>query len=113
MNSAKVEQIFDGLKKEYDYIIVDTAPVSLVTDTLLLKDFADVFVYAVRANYLSKNALAIPQALYRDKKLPNMSILLNGLDYSKTYGHGYGYGYGYGMPEEKRSKLANIFKKKG
>src|SRR5690606_38813175 len=59
LNSAKVEKIFDGLKKEYDYIIVDTAPVSLVTDTLLLKDFADVFVYAVRANYLSKNALTI------------------------------------------------------
>jgi Mrp family chromosome partitioning ATPase len=53
MNS-KIDALFDDLKKEYDYIVVDTAPVSLVTDTLLVAKNADVFVYVLRANYLDK-----------------------------------------------------------
>ena len=115
LNSGKVAEIFEQFKSEFDYIIVDTAPVSLVTDTLLLKQYADVFVYAVRANYLKKAALAVPESLHRDNKLPNMSILLNGLDYNKSYGYGYGYGYvygyGYGKPEEKTPWYKKFLKK--
>lgn len=115
LNSAKVAEIFDQLTAEFDYIVVDTAPVSLVTDTLLLKEYADVFVYAVRANYLRKNSLAIPQSLQNDKKLPNMAILLNGLNPKKAYGYGYGYGYGnygYGAGDpEETPWFKKIFKK--
>jgi capsular exopolysaccharide synthesis family protein len=113
LNSSKVEQMFEILKTQYDYIIVDTAPVSLVTDTLLLKQFADVFVYVVRANYLKKNSLIVPESLHRENKLPNMSILLNGLDHKKGYGYayGYGYGYGYGAEEKILPWYKNLFKK--
>lgn len=95
--SKKVDSFFETIKKEYDYIIVDTAPVSLVTDTLLIAKHADTFVYVARANFLEKRMLDIPNSLYRDQKLPNMCMLLNDTDSTK----GYGYGYGYGVKAEK------------
>lgn len=88
--NAKLEEMFETLKVKYEYIVVDTAPVSLVTDTLLISKFADAFIYVVRANYLEKQYLKLPQALYLDKKLPNMSILLNDTDTSEGFGYGYG-----------------------
>lgn len=90
--SKKVNTLFEQLKKEYDYIVVDTAPVSLVTDTMLVAHLADVFIYVVRANYLDKRMLSVPQTIYREKKLPNMCLLLNDTDMTKGYGYGYGYG---------------------
>ncbi|WP_136668965.1 polysaccharide biosynthesis tyrosine autokinase [Flavobacterium sp. H122] len=90
--NIKLEKLFDELKTKYDYIVVDTAPVSLVTDTLLIAKNADAFVYVVRSNYLEKELLKIPGNLYQEKKLPNMSIVLNDTDVEKGYGYGYGYG---------------------
>ncbi|ESU27258.1 tyrosine-protein kinase involved in exopolysaccharide biosynthesis [Flavobacterium limnosediminis JC2902] len=92
--SKKVGLLFEKIKKEYDYIIVDTAPASLVTDTLLISKYADAFIYVVRANVLDKRMLSLPEKLYQEKKLPNMSIVINDTDSKKGYGYGYGYGYG-------------------
>lgn len=103
--SRKVDQLFEKFKKEYDYIIVDTAPVSLVTDTLLVAKNADTFVYVMRANVLEKRMLSIANTFYREKKLPNMCILLNDTDSTK----GYGYGYGYGTVEEKKPWFKKFF----
>lgn len=102
----KVENLFKDLKLQYDYIIVDTSPVSLVTDTLLLTKYADCFVYLVRANFLEKSMLHIPNTLYKENKLPNMCMLLNDTNPSKgSYGYYgyYGYGYGYGNIPDKKS----------
>lgn len=90
--SSRVDTLFDTLKSQFDYIIVDTAPVSLVTDTLLIAKHADCFVYVVRANVLEKRMLNIPNTLYKEHKLPNMCMLLNDTDSSKGYGYSYGYG---------------------
>ena len=90
----KVGSLFAELEGLYDYIVVDTAPVSLVTDTLLISKYADVFVYVCRAGYLDKRLLVIPENLYKERRLPNMSILVNDTDSKKGYGYGYGYGYG-------------------
>ncbi|KGL64343.1 GumC family protein [Polaribacter sp. Hel1_85] len=98
--SAKVKELFDEVKKDYDFIIVDTAPVNLVTDTLLVAKYANMFMYVTRANYLDKRMLNIPQTLYNEKKLPNMAIVLNDTDMKKGYGYGYGYGYGNGYIEQ-------------
>jgi capsular exopolysaccharide synthesis family protein len=103
--SKKVDQLFEKLKKEYDYIIVDTAPVSLVTDTLLVAKNADTFVYVMRANVLEKRMLSIANTFYKENKLPNMCILLNDTDSTK----GYGYGYGYGTVEEKKPWHKKLF----
>jgi capsular exopolysaccharide synthesis family protein len=89
----KVTELFKVVKKEYDYVIIDTAPVNLVTDTLLIAKYADMFVYVTRANYLDKRMLNVAQTLYREKNLPNMAMVLNDTDMAKGYGYGYGNGY--------------------
>lgn len=108
--SSKVEKMFDYLKDHYDYIVVDTAPVSLVTDTLLVAKNADTFVYVVRANHLEKQMLITPETLYREKKIPNMTMVLN--DTSTQNGYGYGYGYTKTITIEPWYKrIFNILKK--
>ncbi|RKS13317.1 tyrosine-protein kinase [Flavobacterium sp. 120] len=101
-----VDVLFAVLKTQYDYIIVDTAPVSLVTDTLLIAKYADSFIYVVRANFLEKRMLNIANTFYKEKKLPNLCMLLNDTDSTK----GYGYGYGYGVKIEKKSWYKKILK---
>ena len=92
--NKKVKELFDSLKTRYDYIIVDTAPVSLVTDTLLVSKYADATIYVVRANKIDKEMLRIPNELYKEQKLNKLTIVLNDSDVTKGYGYGYGYGYG-------------------
>jgi tyrosine-protein kinase Etk/Wzc len=104
--NKKVDTLFETLKSQYDYIIVDTAPVSLVTDTLLIAKHADCFIYVARANFLEKRMLTIPNTLYKEQKLPNMCLLLNDTDSTK----GYGYGYGYGVKIEKEPWYKKILK---
>ncbi|WP_264559535.1 GumC family protein [Flavobacterium sp. N2270] len=106
---SKLNIAFEELKKQYNYIIVDTAPVSLVTDTLIIAKNANAFVYVARANFLDKRMLELPQKLYSENKLPNMSILLN--DTNGKKGYGYGYGYGYEAESESKKSWKNIFKK--
>lgn len=108
--NPKIGDMFDELKEIYDYIIVDTAPVNLVTDTLMLSKYADMFLYVSRANYLDKRMLEVPERLYQEKRLPNMAILINGLDHSRGYGYGYG-GYGYPSEESDKSFFQKLFKK--
>jgi capsular exopolysaccharide synthesis family protein len=99
--TKRTENLFTIIKEEYDYIIVDTAPVNLVTDTLLIAKYADMFIYVARANYLDKRLLAVPQNLYTEKRLPNMAMILNDTDPKRSYGYGYGgYGYGYVVVEK-------------
>jgi len=107
----KVADLFASIRSRYDYIIVDTAPIGMVTDTLLLSKYADAFVYVVRAYYLDRRLLSVASDLYKEKRLPNMAVLINGTNKEKGYGYGYGYGYGgYGYGHEKpRSLLKRIF----
>lgn len=98
-----LEQTMEQLKEHYDYILIDTAPVGLVTDTLALGRIANATVYVCRADFTQKASFGLINSLSMEKKLPNMSIVLNGVDLSKKkYGYFYGYGkygkYGkYGM----------------
>ena len=92
LSNGRFEEILDYAKDKYDFIIVDTPPVNLVTDTFLLGKNADLFLYIIRANYLDKRMLDIPAKLYEEKRLPNMAMVLNDSDFEKGYGYGYGYG---------------------
>lgn len=106
------------LKKEYDYVVLDTAPIGMVTDTQLIARVADASIYVCRADYTHKNAYQLINELHNNKRLPNLCTVINGLDmkkkkygyyygygkYGKYYGYGrkYGYGYGYGdTPDSK------------
>lgn len=88
-----LEETMDILKEHYDYIIIDTAPIGLVTDTLALDRIANATVYVCRADYTQKSSFGLINGLAYEKKMPNMSIVLNGVDLSKKK---YGYYYGYG-----------------
>lgn len=88
--SDRINYLFEHVKKKYDYIVVDTAAVGLVTDTLIISDHADIFIYVVSANNIDKRQLHIAQTMYEEKRLPNMVTLLNG----SVKKNGYGYGYG-------------------
>ncbi len=100
--NPRVKELFTYATDNYEYVIVDTAAYSMVTDTLLLSNFADAFIYVIRANFLDKRALKYIKSLYKDKRLPNMALLINGIDYKKAYGYGYGYGYGTDFDKSKK-----------
>ena len=92
--SERLEQLFDEVKEKYDYIVVDTSPLSLVTDTLILNKFASLNIYVVRAEFLDRRMLNVPKLIHAEGKLTNMAILINGI--RQTHNN-YGYGYGYGL----------------
>ena len=99
-----MRQIIELLKQRYDYIILDTAPVGLVSDTMQLTKYANVCCYICRADYTPKSNIELLNTLSAEGKLPNTGLVLNGVDMSKKkYGYYYGYGkygkygrYGYG-----------------
>ena len=104
LSKKNLDNAISFLKEKYDYVLLDTAPVGLVTDTLIIARVADASVYVCRADYTAKNDLNLVNSLYAENKLKNMSIVLNGVDMAKRkYGYYYGYGgngkygrYGYG-----------------
>nr|WP_205508550.1 tyrosine-protein kinase [Longitalea arenae] len=100
--NEKVDQLFTELKKRFDAIIIDTAPVGLVSDAITLGRYADSSVYIVRHGYTIKKQIQLIDELYRNNKLPHLSIIINDIHtqggYGGYYGYGgYGYGYGYGF----------------
>ena len=88
-----LDKVMNLLRDKYDYIIIDTAPVGLVTDTLQIGRVSDATVYMCRADYTPKASFDLINGLANEGKLPNMSIVINGIDMSKKK---YGYYYGYG-----------------
>jgi len=120
LTTDRLAVLFLEVKQQYDFIVVDTAPVNLVSDTLLIAKYADMFMYVVRANYSDKRSLVVPDELYKENKLPNIAIVLNDVDSRRDgyggygyggYGYGgYGYGgYGYGATEVKKPWYRRIF----
>jgi succinoglycan biosynthesis transport protein ExoP len=94
--SQGMEDLINALKKEYDYIILDTPPAGLVSDALELAQYCDVTLYIVRQNYTKKDMIALLNNRIKRGELNNTSIILNGHENKAKYGTGYGYGYGYG-----------------
>ena len=91
--NGRIDDLFEFANKNYDYVIIDTAPVSMVTDTILLsQNRTDLFIYIVRANYLDKRMLKIPKKLHETNKLDNMAIVLNSSNPNLAYGYGQTYG---------------------
>lgn len=99
IQSPRMENLFNELKLRYDYIVVDTSPLYLVSDTFHLDKYADMTIFVTRANYISREMLPYIQNIYEEKKMHNMACILNASTGGKRgYGYGrYGYGrYGYG-----------------
>lgn len=114
-----LDDAIQQLKQHFDYVILDTAPIGMVTDTQLIARVADLSVYVCRSNYTAKSEFKLINELQQDGKLPHLCVLINGIDMNKRetgsyygygkygkyghYGYGkkYGYGYGYGYGQKK------------
>jgi capsular exopolysaccharide synthesis family protein len=105
LSNGRFEELLNILKKEYDYIIVDTAPSVLVTDTLLISQLSDLTVYVTQADYTDKKLLAYSLDLKIQGKLKNMAYIINKVGSSKGYGYGYGYNYGYDYGYDDDDKI--------
>ena len=105
MSRPSLDAAFAKLREEFDYIIIDSAPVSQVTDTLILNRVADATVYVCRANYSSKGNLRFANDMMAQNRLKNMVLVVNDVDeFHHAYGYGYGRGYGYGYGKGKKKK---------
>jgi tyrosine-protein kinase Etk/Wzc len=121
IESAPMMNFINSLKQQYDYIIIDTPPVAIVTDALLLKEMVDIYVFVVRHGFSDKQVLKLIENLYTKRGITNLALLVNDVltkgyfNYNSSYGYGYGYGYGYEHgyydEESKTSTLSfRIFK---
>lgn len=111
----RLDDLLKQLRKEYDYIFLDCPPLEIVADASIIARLADMSIFVVRAEGLQRTALPDVQKLYDEKRLPKMTILLNGTTdafsrygyhrYGSRYGYSYGYGrsysYGYGYADAK------------
>lgn len=108
ISSPRTKQFMTELKERYDYIIIDTCPVGVVSDAYLLAEYADVTLFVVRHDQSDKNLLKENLTLAQNNKVENIGILVNDVQfnnsayrygryvYGRRYGYGYGYEYGYG-----------------
>ena len=112
-----LDKAIEYLSEKYDYILLDTAPVGLVADTLLIGRVANASIYVCRAEHTPKADFEFINELYKENKLPHMSLVINAVDlekggyyygsgkygYKNRYGYRYNYGYGYGMNSNNKS----------
>jgi tyrosine-protein kinase Etk/Wzc len=112
----RVDELFAYLKKNYDVVLIDTAPVGMVSDAMTLSKFADCTLYIVRQGYTFKKQIALIDEFYRAVKLPRISIIINDVKLRPGYGYygygryGYGKGYGAGYYEEEAAKQTFLSK---
>lgn len=95
LSNGRFKMLLDELKQDYDFIVVDTAPTLLVTDTTLIANLSDLIVFVIRANYTDKTLLYFLNELKAFNKISNAGIVLNNVGEQKGYGYKYGYGYSY------------------
>ncbi|MDL2241809.1 polysaccharide biosynthesis tyrosine autokinase [Bacteroidales bacterium OttesenSCG-928-L03] len=107
MASSRLDELFTQAREQYEYVIVDTAPIGLVADAFRVNEFADATIFVSRADVTYKGNLTDIQSYYKENKLHHLATVLNAVPRRKGYGYGYGgYGYGsygYGYGEKKHN----------
>lgn len=104
--STRLDQLVRELRNRYDYVIVDGVPIGVVADASIVDRVTDLTLFIIRSGKMDRRTLPEIQALYEEKKLSNLAIVLNGMRLGGGYGYGYyGYGYGYGYGVEKRKNF--------
>ena len=86
--SKRVEELFEELRRRYDYIIVDSAPIGMVSDTFALNRIADASILVTRLNVTNMSDLAFIEEIYQDNRLKKLSLVVNGTKSTKVYGYG-------------------------
>lgn len=96
IETKQMQDFFNTASKNFDYIIIDTPPLALVTDALLVSQYASANIFMIRQRYSHKQVFDLINKLEYDQKISKMNILVNDLKIPKYYGYNYGYNYGYG-----------------
>ena len=97
-----MDEFFKYARDKFDYIILDTPPIAIVTDALLSSKRCDINIFVIRQNFTSKGILPLIEEIYQKKEMKNLSLIINDLkiggyySYAYDYGYGYGYAYNYG-----------------
>jgi capsular exopolysaccharide synthesis family protein len=94
LDSPKMKELIINLNKTYDYVIIDTPPIGLVTDGVILMQQTDINLYIIRHNFSKSKTLSIINNLYNQEQVKNVQLIINDFKYTES-GYGYGYGYGY------------------
>ena len=102
--SDNMKKLLEKLKESYDYILIDTPPVGLVTDALILINYSDITFAVVRANYTRKEFIKNLDRLSKEHSHNHIGMILNGVEIGDKYGYGYGVSYGYGYGNGKYYK---------
>lgn len=105
----RLKKLLEEARQEYDMVVIDTAPVGMVSDTYLYSDFVDATVYIVRENHTPKTALQFVNAQHQEGLLKNMYLVLNDSEVSQSYGYKYGYTKGYGYGDSSKKKKGKLF----
>jgi len=106
--SEKISQLFDMLRAQYDYIIIDSAPTGLVSDAFILGAYSDATIFVVRMRQTLKKQLDFLNDIIDERKLTNVSVVINDVRVGRKHGYGYGYGkqynynYNYGVPKKRK-----------
>ncbi len=103
--SSRVRELFDEARTMYDYILVDSAPVGVISDTLLVAPNADATIFVTRENTTPRKAITYINKLWSGQRLPGINLVLNGIDATANNSLGYGYGYGYGNNKHKKINI--------
>lgn len=103
--SPRVRELFDEARTMYDYILVDSAPVGVISDTFLIANNADTTVYVTREKTTPRKAITFINKLWSEQRLPGINLVLNGIDATANNSLGYGYGYGYGNNKHKKINI--------
>ncbi|MGZ4090108.1 MAG: tyrosine-protein kinase family protein, partial [Bacteroidia bacterium] len=126
MLNGRLDVLMEELNRTYDYIIIDSPPVGLVTDAKILNKYIDACLYMVRHKYTPKYYINLIEHLYSNNEMNNLNIIFNGIKargilgtygggYGTSYGYGYGYGYGggygYGYTQDGKESKAGTKKK--
>lgn len=100
----RLDELVGELRKRYDYIVVDSVPVGVIADAAISNRIADLTIFVARAGRLDRRQLPEIEQLYKENKLHNMALVLNGADLRRRYGYygyyGYSYKYGYGKKKK-------------
>jgi capsular exopolysaccharide synthesis family protein len=96
IDTKEMKDLFTQLKKDFDYLVIDTPPLALVADALSLASYTDITLYIVRQNHSHKQVLEVANAMEKEERLPQLFLLINDLHKSRSMGYDYYYGYGRG-----------------
>lgn len=101
LKSKAVKDFLQEVQSEYDYVIIDTAPLGVISDTYELSQYVNFTLYVARENVTHKSAVEFINEQYEDKRFPNMYLVLNDADISSAKSYRYGYAHTYGYQQKK------------